>query len=687
MKQQTLLILALLLSNFLYAQSPESFKYQAQIRDKNGNILAKQNISLKISIVQSSPSGSIVYSEEHAIQTNSNGIITIAIGEGDQPTANFSTIDWGTDSYYVKTELDPEGGTNYTEMGTSQLLSVPYALYSKNSGKVNQYNSDTLFVVKDNQGNVVFAVFPDGAKVYVNDTSPKDKAGGFAVTGRSKVKGTEFSIFHATPDSTRIYINDSTTTKDKAGGFAVSGRSKVKGEENRLFYADNDSTRIYIYDSAKDKAGGFAVSGRNNSKAGDFRLMQLTPENYTIGHSAGTNITTGYKNFFAGYEAGMENTTGFYNVFLGYRAGKNNNSSSNVFIGTEAGINNVDGWSNVFIGNRAGYNNIGGGGTFGARNVFIGREAGYYNEDGGDNIYIGAFAGNEMVSGDNNVIIGNTAASHNTTGQNNVYFGNRAAYSNNGNSNVIIGNLAGSNSQEYSPNSNYSTSVMIGEGAGYSNVDGTGNVFLGYRAGYSESGSDKLYIENTTANSTNALIYGEFDNDKLRFNANVGVGYPAYSLYGMVVLGGTSNSLRVYEASGQTYSIYTDGTVHATNYASKSDLRQKQNINTYNNALNKILKLRGVSFNWKSTKNNTDNKKHIGLIAQEVEKIIPELITEDEKGNKAITYSGMVPVMIEAMKEQQKIIKKLREELELQQDKNEELKQKIDKIFEMMKNK
>jgi hypothetical protein len=228
---------------------------------------------------------------------------------------------------------------------------------------------------------------------------------------------------------------------------------------------------------------------------------------------------------------------------------------------------------------------------------------------------------------------------------------------------------------------------MIGEGAGYSNVDGTGNVFLGYRAGYSESGSDKLYIENTTANSTEALIYGDFSNDQLRFNANVGVGYTPYSYYGLVAKGGSINSLRVYQGTGQTYSIYTDGAVFATSYATKSDLRQKQNINTYNNALNKILKLRGVSFNWKSTKNNTDNKKHIGLIAQEVEKIIPELITEDEKGNKAITYSGMIPVMIEAMKDQQKIIKELREELELQQVKNEELKQKIDKIFEMMKNK
>jgi len=649
MKKVILFITIFLSAQILLAQSPQGFKYQAVMHDSNGEPIENQSVSMKISILQSSPTGSMVYAEEHSVETNSKGQVNLAIGEGTLISGDFSSVPWKNGPFYIKMEMDPDGGTNYTEMGTSELLSVPYSLYSEKSGSVARYNSDTLFVVKDNNGNVVFAVFPDGAKVFVNENNTKGPIGGFAVSGRNNTKGSknEYDVMRVTPDSARIYLND----------------------------------------PGKGPIGGFAVSGRNNTKTGDFKLMQLTPENYTIGHSAGTNITTGYKNFFAGYEAGMENTTGFYNVFLGYRAGKNNNSSSNVFIGTEAGINNVDGWSNVFIGNQAGYNNIGGGGTFGARNVFIGREAGFYNEDGGDNIYIGAFAGNELVSGDNNVIIGNTAASHNTTGQNNVYFGNRAAYSNNGSSNVVIGNLAGSNSQQYSTNSNYSSSVMVGDRAGYKNLDGTGNVFLGYQAGYNETGSDKLYIENTSANPDYALIYGDFSSDNLRFNANVGVGYTPYSFYGLVVKGGTTNSLRVYEGTDQTYSIYTDGAVFANSYATKSDLKQKRNINTYDNALNKILKLRGVSFNWKSTKNKTDNKKHIGLIAQEVEKIIPELITEDEKGNKAITYSGMVPVMVEAMKEQQKIIEKLRKELKMQENKNDELQQKIDKIFEMMKNK
>jgi len=264
-KNTLLLLLTLFITNLVFTQAPQGFKYQAAVRDSNGDLITNQAISVKVNILQTSASGNIVYSEEHAVESNSNGLVNLTIGNGSVLSGDFSTISWGNDDFFVQIMIDPEGGTNYIELGTSQLLSVPYSLYSEKSGEVGQYNSDTLFVVKDNQGNVVFAVFPDGAKVYVNEKDLKGPIGGFAVSGRNNTKG-EYEVMRVTPDSARFYINEQ--AKGPIGGFAVSGRNNTKGTINDIFLTNQDSTRIYFRENAKGPIGGFAVSGRNNTKQG-----------------------------------------------------------------------------------------------------------------------------------------------------------------------------------------------------------------------------------------------------------------------------------------------------------------------------------------------------------------------------------------------------------------------------------
>jgi len=163
---------------------------------------------------------------------------------------------------------------------------------------------DTLFVVKDSGGNPVFAVFPDGAKVYVDDNA-KGSVGGFAVSGRSPAKGEGDNYLYVTPDSTRIYINEP-DTKGSVGGFAVSGRSPGKGPLNDYFLVNSDSTRVYMNDTlnAKGSVGGFAVSGRSPAKSGNIKFMDMTPKIYLIGQEAGKGISTGSFNSFMSYQAG-----------------------------------------------------------------------------------------------------------------------------------------------------------------------------------------------------------------------------------------------------------------------------------------------------------------------------------------------------------------------------------------------
>ncbi|MBF8456574.1 hypothetical protein IV494_05205 [Kaistella sp. G5-32] len=117
-----------------FAQAPEKFSYQAIIRNASNALVTNANVGMKISILKTSAAGTVVYSESQTAMTNLNGLVSIQIGAGTPITGTIAGINWGSDSYYIKTETDPAGGTNYTIAGTTQLLSVPYALYSKNSG-------------------------------------------------------------------------------------------------------------------------------------------------------------------------------------------------------------------------------------------------------------------------------------------------------------------------------------------------------------------------------------------------------------------------------------------------------------------------------------------------------------------------------------------------------------------------
>ncbi len=121
------------MSLFTFAQAPELMSYQAIVRGADDALIQNQNVGVRISVLQGSETGSAVYTETHATMTNDNGLVNLNIGAGTT-SDDFSAIDWGNGTYYIKSETDPNGGTNYTIEGTSQLLSVPYALYAKNAG-------------------------------------------------------------------------------------------------------------------------------------------------------------------------------------------------------------------------------------------------------------------------------------------------------------------------------------------------------------------------------------------------------------------------------------------------------------------------------------------------------------------------------------------------------------------------
>jgi len=129
MKKVFALLASGLLTINLMAQSPQKMSYQAVIRNSSNQLVANQQVGMKISILQASVDGDEVYSETQTPTTNANGLVSIEIGGGP----GFSNIDWANGSFFIKTETDPTGGDTYTITGVSQLLSVPYALHSNSA--------------------------------------------------------------------------------------------------------------------------------------------------------------------------------------------------------------------------------------------------------------------------------------------------------------------------------------------------------------------------------------------------------------------------------------------------------------------------------------------------------------------------------------------------------------------------
>ena len=137
-------------------QVPQTLTYQSVLRNSSNALVANTAVGIKISILQGSASGSEIFSETQAATTNANGLLSLQIGAGNAVTGAFANIDWANGPYFIKTETDPTGGSNYSIVGTQQLLSVPYALYAaKSGGTVFETTADVPTDIHNiNPGNV-----------------------------------------------------------------------------------------------------------------------------------------------------------------------------------------------------------------------------------------------------------------------------------------------------------------------------------------------------------------------------------------------------------------------------------------------------------------------------------------------------------------------------------------------------
>ncbi len=645
------------------AQVPQKFNYQAVVRDAQQGLVTGRDVGFRMSILEGSASGQPVYVETHAVTTNAYGIADLVIGEGSATSGVFGDILWGEDSYFLKVEVDPAGGSAYEHIGTSQLISVPYALYSGNvSSPTRKFTvqeeeghpvDSALFEVRNAEGQTVFAVYPEGTRIYVLDEDAKGKKGGFAVGGYSRgTKGITQEYMRVTPDSIRLYF-DEETAKGKKGGFAVGGYSRsAKRPTDNYFMLKPDSAKFLMVSENPDETVSNALTVTTKSKSGgnDYaNLFHLTRDNYFIGHRAGSSTTTGDQNCFIGYESGLKNSEGFGNVFLGQSSGmENTDGDNNVFIGMDAGHSNTTGDLNTSIGFQAGY-----GTTTGNYNSIFGFWAGFENRGGDLNTYFGAHAGHQVRDGNSNTYVGAYTGSEKQTGIQNTFIGMRAgsevgsnwntilgAYAGsgleNGGSNVFVGNSSGENASgadntfigtSSGSNSTGDHNTFIGHSAGNMCVEGTnnvfigrasgqnnngsGNVFIGRLAGFDTQGSDMLIIDNEASDSISSLVWGKFNEGVLRLNNRVGIGMNAGDSVALAVAG----------------EAYKDGN---SDWTTTSDARVKTDIHNIESGLEKIMRLRPVTYRyteeWRQANPGIKDQQYYHYIAQEFAEVFPEAV-------------------------------------------------------------
>ncbi|HPC98083.1 MAG TPA: tail fiber domain-containing protein [Bacteroidales bacterium] len=596
------------------------------------------------------------------------------------PVDNF--LDMNPDNYFI---------------GHKAGYSIKTGLYNSfvgyESGLENESGSyNSFFGYQTGRSNV-----SGNYNTFIGNLSGLNHLDGSANTFIGTLSGRDF-----TTGSSNTYLGAG------AGAFFKNGSNNIFiGNSSGLGYnfpvgETGGSNNIAVGNTA-----GFTLStGSNNVLIGNYAGAFITSasNNVLLGYQSGYLNSTGNYNVFMGFQSGYANSTGYNNSFIGYQSGLSNTSGySNIFIGTNSGNNNTDGYFNTFIGNNTGFSN-----TSGFMNVFIGNEAGNKNTTASRNVFIGPFAGRNNTTGDFNVFIGQQTGEANTTGSFNLFAGRSAGnFNTTGIMNTFLGINAGNanttgrenvalGGESAKWNNTGSYNVSLGSGAGFSNTNGNYNTMIGYYAGaslasgsgnifigpYAGGGltntSSKLFIDNSAADYTNALIYGDFDLNQLRLNGNITVNRQNFSGYGLIV-GHVPGQTPTYEA------LWVYGNAYATgNFVSGSDERWKKDIVDLGDVLPAVKNIRSVYYNWKTEEfkdMDFSTSRQIGFIAQDVEKYFPEVMSNDHNGYKLLDYSRLTVVLLQAVKEQQKMIessvdenRRLKSELQTLRDELEQIK-------------
>ena len=412
-----------------FGQAPEGFKYQAVVRNASNTILINQAVGLRMTIKQGSIVGTTVYSESFASTTSANGLVNVEIGNGTPISGTFANIDWANGPFFIETAIDATGGSNYIVMGTSQLMSVPYALYAKTSG--------------NGQG----PVGPAGAQGIQGLPGTNGSVGSVtAISGTSNANG----AFISAGDLTLTPADGSN------GGVVTTDAQTFAG--SKTFLSD-----LNVNGATFGLGGGSIIS---NTAAGMNALsLNISGDrNTALGESAMSSNISGGMNTAVGQGALQNNISGGMNTGIGVYALAYNDGADNNAIGTYALWHNTTGNGNTANGRGALNDN-----TTGSNNTSDGLEALLTNISGSDNTAVGRQTLVSNVTGNNNTAIGSGSNVASDNLNNATAIGSGAIVD--ADNKIQLGNSSVTN---VSTNGNITAGAVT-----YPNTDGTSGQVLG----------------------------------------------------------------------------------------------------------------------------------------------------------------------------------------------------------------
>ena len=472
MKKLSTLSGFILLCSVLFAQAPESFKYQAVLRDGSGNVKVGTATIIQLFILQSTANGSSVYSETHAVSTNEFGLVNLTVGSGTAKSGNLALVDWSLGPYFLKVRIDG------TDFGTSQLLSVPFALYAKTASNGFSGNYDDL-------ANKPILFDTKWSSLTLKPTT----LAGYGITDAFSGSYTDLSNKPVLFDSKWSSL---TLTPTTIAGYGITdaftGNYTDLSNKPSVLNATLFSTATGL-DALKSN------TGLNNSAFGYYSLY---------------SNTTGTNNTATGYLALDSNTTGRHNIAIGASALRSSTTADfNTAIGSSSLVLNTTGWANTAIGyftllnNTTGLNNTATGfqalmgNTTGSSNTANGHVSLYRNTTGQANTATGAGALQENTTGNYNAASGSGSLSSNTTGNANAALGFQTLRTNTiGVANTAIGYLA----LRIATTGNYNTA--LGSNSGLSVTTGANLTLLGSGAEPSlPTATDEITLGNSAVTS------------------------------------------------------------------------------------------------------------------------------------------------------------------------------------------
>ena len=585
MKRIAIVYLLLFIYIGVFAQ-PNKMSYQAVVRSATGQLIANGNVGIRLQILQGSEFGAAVFVETHLTSTNANGLATFEIGGGTTVLGSIANIDWSNGPYFLKTESDLNGGTNYTISGTSQMLSVPYALFA-GSGLKGDKGDPGAMGAKGDKGE-------KGDQGIVGPKGDKGDPGADGLKGEKGDRGDEGPVGPKGDKGEKGDIGLTGLKGDK-GDTGMEGQKGDKGDPGAVGPKGEKGDQGNTGPPGSANINGTAgyIIKFSGSTTGDNSIMRQENGNININNPAGTGGKLNVKGSSGGY--GIHGESEFIGVFGDGSIGIYGNGISGI------GVKGVG-----VVGVR-------GEGTMG--------EGVHGISTSGDGV------GGTSTSGDG--VQGTSTSGYGVRG---------------------------------TSASNYGVSGSSTSGIG----------------GYFSSGSNTgLFV--TSSSGAGVVI-------------NVGAAETAIqALQGNVFLAGGTGSVGIGTIN-PTAKLSVNGTVNKPGGGSWgvfSDRNLKRDIKPYQNGLASILGVNPVYFKYNDKLDYDQTIEYVGIIAQDLQKIAPEMVTEEIFKNKTeghdekylkVDPSAFTYMLINAVKEQQKMIEALNQQIEVNKKMLASFQEKLERV-------